>query len=153
MYFGLSVAIDRSPEDVFGFLAFKDRYPQKPGSPVLVLEKLTPGAPDVDTRYREVVRVFPLVSKEIVSRVTRFEAPRFLEEDFVGPGPMRGHLAYEFSAANGGTLLFQRETLEVVGPWRLFSSVVERTLGRQLRNRLEGLKSVLESGWVTNTEV
>ena len=153
MYFDLSVTIDRSPEDVFGFLAYKDRYPQKPGSPVLVLEKLTPGAPGVDTRYREVVRMFPLVSKEILSRVTRFEPPRFLEEDFVGPGPMRGHLAYEFSASDGGTLLVQRETLEVVGPWRLFSSVVERMLGRQLRNRLGGLKSVLESGWVTDTEV
>lgn len=153
MYFDLPVTIDRSPDDVFGFLAYKDRYPQLPGSPVLVLEKLTPGAPGVDTRYREVVRVLPLVSKEILSRVTRFEPPRFLEEDFVGPGPMRGHLAYEFSEANGGTLLVQRETLEVVGPWRLFSPVVERMLGRQLRNRLEGLKSVLESGWAVDAEV
>jgi hypothetical protein len=152
LYFELSVTIDRPPEDVFGFLAYKDRYPQKPGSPVLVLEKLTPGPPSVDTRYREVVRMFPLVSREILSRVTRFEPPRFLEEDFVGPGPMRGHLAYEFSAADGGTRLVQRETLEVVGPWRLFSSVVERMLGRQLRNRLEGLKSVLESGRVVEVD-
>ena len=153
MYFDLSVTIDRPPEDVFGFLAYKDRYPQKPGSPVRVLEKLTPGVPGVDTRYREVIRMFPLVSKEILSRVTRFEPPRFLEEDFVGPGPMRGHLAYEFSASHGGTLLVQRETLEVVGPWGLFASVVERMLDRQLRDRLEGLKSVLESGWVIDTEV
>jgi len=152
MCFDLSVTIDRPPEDVFDFLAYKDRYPQKPGSPVLVLEKLTPGAPGVDTRYREVVQMFPLVRREILSRVTRFEPPRFLEEDFVGPGPMRGHLAYEFSAAGAGTLLVQRETLEVVGPWRLFSSVVERVLGRQLGNRLEALKAVLESGWVVDTE-
>jgi hypothetical protein len=65
---------------------------------------------------------------------------------------MRGHLAYEFSAADGGTLLVQRETLEVVGPWRLFSSIVERMLGRQLRNRLDALKFVLESGWLVDSE-
>jgi hypothetical protein len=79
VYFDLSVTIDRSPKDVFDFLAYKDRYPQKPGSPVLVLEKLTPGAPGVDTRYREVVRMMPLIRRDILSRVTRFEAPRFLE--------------------------------------------------------------------------
>ena len=43
MYFELSITINRSPSDVFAFLRDKDKYPQEDGSPVLILEKITPG--------------------------------------------------------------------------------------------------------------
>ncbi len=145
--FELTVSVDRRPEDVFAFLLYKDRFPQPPGSPVLVLEKLTPGRPAVGTRYREVVRIAPWCRGEVLSTLTRYEPARFLAEDFIGPGPMRGHLAYEFVPSGGGTLLIQSETLEVVGPARMFSGLLGWMLGRRLQARLDDIKAILESGW------
>ena len=146
MYFDLSIAIDRPPADVFALLLHKDQVRQEPDSPVLALEKLTPGPPDVGTRYREVVRMPMGPHGEILSRLTRCEPPRFLEEDFTGPGTMHGHLFYEFAPDGEGTLLVQRETLEVSGPAWVFSGVIKFALARRLRNRLEGIKTALESG-------
>ena len=78
MYFDLSISIDRPPEEVFGFLRDKDKYPQEPGSPVLALDQTTPGSAGVGTRYREVVRMLPLVRREIHSVITDFEPSRHL---------------------------------------------------------------------------
>ena len=146
MYFELSVRIRRPPEDVFRFLRDKDRYPQEPGSPVLVLEKTTPGEIRLGTRYREVVQMARFVRGEFLSAITRYEPPRFLEEDFEGAS-MRGHLAYEFASDPEGTLLIQRETLDVLGLLRVFSPVIRYMLARQLRKRLDGIRDVLDSGW------
>ena len=146
MRFELSVHVERPPADVFGFLRDKDKYPQKPGSPVLALEQTTPGLADVGTRYREVVQMLPFVRGEILSVVTRFDPPRHLEEDFEGAG-MQGHLAYEFLPEGDGTNLIQRETLEMKGLLRLSSPLVKRMLGRQLQRRLKALREVLDGGW------
>lgn len=143
MLFELSVFITRPPDEVFAFLRDKDTYAQKPGSKVLVLEKTTPGPPRVGTRYREVVQMLPFARGEMLSEVTRFEPPTHLEEDFEGAG-MRGHLAYEFEPRNGGTLLTQRESLEALGLLRPLSPLIRWSLGRQLRKRLEGIKSELD---------
>jgi hypothetical protein len=146
MYFDMSITIRRSPEDVFGFLRDKDKYPQEPGSPVLVLEQTTPGPAGLGTRYREVVQMFPFVRGEILSVVTCFEPGERLEEDFEGAG-MIGHLAYTFAPEDGGTRLTQRETVRMRGALRLFEPLIERMLSRQLWRRLEGIKAELESGW------
>lgn len=110
MNFEISIWIQRPPADVFAFLRDKDLYPQENGSPVLVLEKTTPGQPGVGTRYSEVVQMLPFYRGEILSEITRYEPNEFLEEDFSGAG-MKGHLAYQFLPENEGTLLIQRETL------------------------------------------
>ena len=47
MEFNLSIHIERSPLTVFQFLRDKDKYPQEPGSAVLLLDKITPGPPGV----------------------------------------------------------------------------------------------------------
>ena len=107
MYFELSVAIARPPSDVFAFLRDKDLYPQQADSPVLALEKTTVGAASVGTRYREVVQMLPFARGEMLSQITRFEPPRYLEEDFHGAG-MRGHLAYEFVPDGDRTVLISR---------------------------------------------
>ena len=146
MYFELSVRVRRPPEDVFRFLRDKDRYPQERGSPVLVLEKSTVGETCLGTRYREVVRMAPFVRGEFLSVITRYEPPHFLEEEFEGAG-MRGHLAYEFASDSEGTLLIQRETLDVLGPLNVLSPVIRYMLTRQLRKRLDGIRDVLDSGW------
>jgi uncharacterized protein YndB with AHSA1/START domain len=146
VYFELSVAIARPPSDVFGFLRDKDLYPQQPGSPVLALEKTTPEPVGVGTKYREVVQMLPLVRGEMLSEITRYEPPRFLEEDFHGAG-MRGHLAYEFAPDGDGTVLVQRETLEPSGLLSPFARLIERSLSVKLQERLESIRDDLESGW------
>ncbi|MFH2103626.1 MAG: SRPBCC family protein [Chloroflexota bacterium] len=146
MYYELSISINRPPGDVFKFLRDKDTYPQEDGSPVLVLEKTTPGPAGVGTRYREVVQMLPFVRGEILSEITRYEPDEFLEEDFWGAG-MDGHLAYQFLEEGEGTMLIQRETLHWRGILRLFGPVIRPILGRQLRQRLEDIKADLESGF------
>ena len=149
MYFELSISINRSPADVFTFLRDKDKYPQEADSPVLLLEKTTPGPPGVGTCYREVVQMLPFFRGEILSEITRFEPDESLEEDFEGAG-MKGHLAYQFLPEGEGTKLIQRETLQYHGVLKLCEPLIQPILGRRLKERLESIKEILESGWVTS---
>ncbi len=149
MYFELSITINRSPSDVFAFLRDKDTYPQEEGSPVLILEKITPGPPGVGARYREVVQMLPFIRGEILSELTRFEPGKFLAEDFHGAG-MEGHLAYQFLAEGDGTKLIQRETIRWRGLLKVFEPLIRLVLSRHLKERLEDIKMDLESGWVVN---
>jgi hypothetical protein len=131
---------------VFAFLRDKDKFPQKPGSPVLVLEQTTPGRAGVGTRYREVVQMLPFVRGEILSKVTCFVSGERLEENFEGAG-MTGHLAYQFLPEGDGTCLIHRETMSARGWLKVFEPVMGRMLSRQLSKRLKTIKDVLESGW------
>jgi hypothetical protein len=149
MDFELAITIDRAPAEVFAFLRDKDRHTQEADSPVLLLEKTTPGPAGAGTRYREVVQMLPFFRGEILSEITRFEPDGVLEEDFAGAG-MEGHLAYRFLPADGGTQLIQRETLHLTGPLRLLAPLVERMLARRLLQRLEAIKQLLESDWPVN---
>ena len=82
----------------------------------------------------------PFVRREFLSAITRYEPPHFLEEDFEGAG-MRGHLAYEFVSDAGGTHLIQRETLDVLGPLKIFSvpySVDARSATEEAARRNQG---------------
>ncbi len=143
MYFELSIAIHRPPSEVFAFLRDKDKYPQKKDSPVLVLAQTTPGVPGVGTHYREVVQMMPFVRGEILSMITRFEPNERLEEDFEGAG-FKGHVAYQFLLEDDGTRLIQRETMFAQGLLKVLEPIIERRLSRQLRVRLEGIKTILE---------
>jgi hypothetical protein len=113
---------------------------------VPLLEKTTGGPPAVGRRYREVVQVLPFARGEIRSAITRFEPDHILEEDFTGPSPLAGHLAYEFLPEQGGTRLIQREQLHVQGLLRLLAPLIKWTLGQQLRRRLEDIKRELANG-------
>jgi len=147
MDFELSISINRSPSDVFAFLRDKDEYPQMEGSPVLVLDKTTPGPPGVGTCYREVVQILPFYQSEILSEITHFEPFMRLEEDFFAAG-MHGHLAYQFLPDSVGTNLIQRETINYHGILKLFEPVIRVVLYRRLQERLKGIKAILESGYV-----
>jgi hypothetical protein len=151
MYFDLSINIKRRPLDVFAFFRDKDKLTQKPDSPVLVLEQTTPGPAGVGTRYREVIQMIPFVRMEILSEVTRFEQGKRLEEIFDEAG-MRGYLAYRFVPEDGVTKLIQNEILHMKGLLKAMTPIVKLTLSRQLRKRLEGIKEVLESGWVVDSQ-
>jgi hypothetical protein len=146
MQFNLPISIQRSPEICFAFLRDKHLHPQKPGSAVRRLEKVTPGPVSVGTRYVEVVQMFPFVKGGIRSVVTRFDPPEWLEEDFAGAG-MIGHLAYQFLPQATGTHLIQRETLHLRGVLRLCEPLIRRMLAPQLERRLVEIRARLEAGW------
>jgi hypothetical protein len=95
--------------------------------------------------------MMPFVRMEILSEITRFERGERLEEIFDQAG-MKGYLAYRFVPENGGTKLIQQEILQMKGLLKVLSPVVKLTLSRQLRKRLEGLKEVLEGGWVVDSQ-
>lgn len=142
MRFESSVRIARPPAEAFAFMRDKHLVAQELGSPVLVLEKTTPGDVGVGTRFREVVRLLPGVHGEIRSTITRCERDRALEEDFAGAG-MRGHLTYGFRAEGDGTRLVQRQTLELVWWLRPLQPLVRRAFARRLRARLDGIAARL----------
>ena len=144
MKFERSISIRCKPEEAFVFLRDKDQFQQEPGSPVLVLEKTTPGPVGLGTCYREVVQMFPLIKGEILSTVQRYEPSRFLEESFRGTG-MDGYLAYEFNPVEEGTHLIQLETIQFHGLFGLLSPLMGRMLLKAVEARLEGIKVILEA--------
>jgi uncharacterized protein YndB with AHSA1/START domain len=140
--FESSVTIAQPPGKVFAFLRDKHLHAQEPGSPVLLLEKATPGDVGVGTRFREVVRMLPGVRGEIRSTVSRCEGDRALEEDFAGAG-MRGHLAYALRAERDGTRLVQRQTLELAWWLQPLQPLVRRAFARRVRARLDDIAALL----------
>jgi hypothetical protein len=144
MYFERQILIECPVERVFGFLRDKHTHTQAPGSPVLLLEKTTPGPVRPGTRFREVVRMLPWFTDEIISKITRFEPPYHLEEEFRASG-MRGHLTYEFREHGEGTLVIQRESLHYSGLFRLFEPLIKAVLLPRIEQRLVDIKRLLES--------
>lgn len=148
MEFKFSIFIERPPSAVFAFLRDKDQFQQPEGSPVLKLEKLTPGPVGVGSRYREVVQMLPFFRGEILSEVRRYEPNEHLDEWFQGAG-MTGYLAYHFSQEGQGTRLIQEETITVRKLFKPFESFIRRSFSHHVQDRLEGIKQVLESGWTS----
>jgi hypothetical protein len=143
MNFELSITIQSTPEEVFAFLRDKDQHEQEPGSPVLILEKTTSGPAGIGARYREVVQMLPFIRGEIISEITRFDPPNWLEEDFSGAG-MSGHLSYHFVTAGDGTRLTQRQRINFHGPLRLLHLLIRVVLLHRLTERLNDIKAELE---------
>jgi hypothetical protein len=144
MQFERQILIFCPPEDVFHLLRDKHTYELEPDSPVLALDKTTPGPVNVGTGYREVVRMMPWYTEEILSTITRFEPPQFLEEDFHA-GVMHGHLAYEIVPQEGGALLIQREEMHFKSFLGLFEPLLKMFLLPRIENRQKAIKLELES--------
>ena len=123
MNFELSITINRSPEEVFTFLRDKDQYPQGEGSPIKLIEKITPGPIGVGTSYREIVQITHFTQVEIHSEITYYKPPEALEEDFWASG-MDGHLAYQFIPVEYGTRIIQREILYLKGFFKVLASLI-----------------------------
>jgi carbon monoxide dehydrogenase subunit G len=139
------IQINKPPADVFNFLCNKDSYKQQSGSPVLLLEKTTPGPLGVGTRYREIVQMMPFIKGEILSEVTRFEPHNVLEEEWVGGG-MKGILTYFFNPVGEGTELIQHVNIKALGLLKPFDAMISRTYTKAAQYRLDCLKAVLETG-------
>lgn len=143
--FRSSVVIESPPATVFNILANKHRIPQAADSPVAVLDKTTPGPVAVGTRYREVVRVLPFLSGEVISELTVYDPPQTLAENFWGMG-MNGRLRYEMARVDEGTVLTQDEWLTYGGLLRLVEPLFSRMLLPRLEARLQGVKRAIEQG-------
>jgi hypothetical protein len=144
MKFERSISICCTPVEAFSFLRDKDEVVQEPDSPVLLLEKITPGEVKVGTKYVEIVQMFPFLKGKILSVIQLIEPPWKLEESFKGTG-MDGYLAYEFLSEGEKTLLIQREVINFHGIFRLFSPVMNRMLLKAVEARLREIKIYLEN--------
>jgi hypothetical protein len=144
MKFRRSIWIDRSPEEVFAFLRDKDSHAREPESPVELLQRTTPGAVRVGTRFLEIVRIMLFVRSRIESEITRVDPPWHLEERF-SARRMCGYLAYHFVPEHGGTLLVQKETLRYRGCLALLEPVIQRMLLPRIEDRLRAIRDIVES--------
>jgi hypothetical protein len=78
------------------------------------------------------------------SAATKIEPPRRLAMDFRSRY-FAGHLTYDITATEGGTIVRQREILlprrhlQWAGPW------IQRRLEPRVKQRLENLKSLMEA--------
>lgn len=145
MDFERSILIKCSAQSVFAFLRDKHLHDQTDESPVLVIQKISPGPVSVGTRYREVVHMLPWYDAEILSEVTCFKPHSFLEEDFHSTS-MHGHLAYEFQAQGDSTILIQRESIHYTGFLKVLEPLIKFFLLRKIEQRLLSIKQIIEEG-------
>jgi hypothetical protein len=144
MNFELSVFIKRNPNDVFAFFRDKDEIRQKKGSPVIIIEKTSSGKTGTGTRYREVVQILPWLKGEIFSEIIEYEEGKTIKEEFWGAG-MKGNLTYQFIAHYQDTKLIQKEKLSFTGMLFILSPLLYLLLYPRLKERLNGIKQLLEN--------
>ncbi len=141
MLLDLSVTIDRPVEQVFAFIRDLDR--QRHGDRVEGIEKITPGAVRVGTRYRERIRMPFGRRGELLIEVTELDPPHRLAVDFQGP-VMRGGIVYILTPGERGTRVDQSEQISYTGWARPANTVGRPALRNKVRKRLDGFKSQLE---------
>lgn len=141
--FDLSVAVARTPQEVFAWLADVQDHEPIPRRTVVRMVKEPPGPTRVGTRWHEQVKLAPGWWLRVESIATRVEDPDRLEMDFRSPW-FCGHLAYELDEAETGTVLHQRETIRLRAPLGWLTPLVERSLRSHLVERLGDIRAVLE---------
>ena len=140
-----SIDIHRPPEVVFELLANIQDVQQADDSPVLALDLITEGPPRLGSRYREVVQMTPFFKGEILSEITAFESPRFLEMTWRGTG-MTGTDRYELAKNQDGTTLSHTKCVSWPGVLRLLEPIMRIPLIPRLEQRLVDIKHLLEEG-------
>lgn len=142
MWFDNTVVVKASPEIVFDIVAEPQKY--APKSMVPVLNKLTAGPTGVGTRWREAVRMVPLVLLRTETEATSVEPPRLLKLRWKGP-LMHGELTYKLERCAEGTRFRQQETMVTEGVLRAVDRVVGRSLARRLLQRMLDIKRLAEA--------
>lgn len=139
-----SIDIRHSPEAVFDFLANIQDVEQSDDSSVLALDLITEGPPRLGSKYREVVRMAPLVKGEIISEITVFDFPCVLELTWRGSG-MSGTDTYELDTNQDGTILKHTKCTSFHGILRFLEPIMRLPLIPRLEQRLTAIKRILES--------
>jgi hypothetical protein len=143
MDFEFTVVVECPLDRGFAFFREVDRHAGEEGTVVPVYDKITPGPVRVGTRYREVVKVFPFASGEMISEVTHFEPGHCLGYQFSGLG-MDGDLMYFLKEVAGSTEVVQRQSLQPRGLLKVFSPLLGRMFAAAAGHRLESIKGLLE---------
>jgi carbon monoxide dehydrogenase subunit G len=136
----LTIAIERSPEDVFELLTDIGRLPEWQTS---AIEAHSDGPLEQGSRVTEKRR---LLGREVDSEleVVAYEPPRRLTLRSLG-GPVNFTVDHELAAKGGGTELTFVTEAQPRGALRLAGPVLARTAEQQFRQDFDRLKEVLES--------
>jgi uncharacterized protein YndB with AHSA1/START domain len=139
--FANSVTIQRSPHDVFEFLAEFENVP-KWNYAIVETRKTSEGAVGVGTTYRQVRSIPSRSEEEFV--VTEFELDRKLA--IRGTlGPLEGTLAYILEPIANGTRLTNEADLEGHGLMKLAEPIAGGRVREAVAANLNELKAHLES--------
>jgi carbon monoxide dehydrogenase subunit G len=137
----LTIAIERSQEDVFELLSDVERLPEWQTS---AIEAHTDGPLAQGSRITEKRR---LLGREVDSEleVVAYEPPKRLTLRSLG-GPVRFTVDHELVGQGEGTLLTLVAEAEPGGLMRFTGPMIARTAEQQFRQDFDRLKELLESG-------
>jgi len=136
-----SVQINRTPEDVFGYLVdLRNELQWNPG--VQSMEKITDGPIGVGTKFLAKWKQSQLIEVECI----RFEYPR--RWAYSNGGPLAVVFDITLTPHGSGTLLASRFDVRPRGLMRLFFPVVLRELKRAEKQNMAYIKNALEQAGV-----
>ncbi|MFO7637518.1 MAG: hypothetical protein R6W96_09435 [Clostridia bacterium] len=145
MRFDLEAVIQRDIGVVYGFLMHIDAQPRHGRSQVKAYDKVTPGPPGPGTRYREVVRLPGGKEMVVHTELVDLEVPCSIRYTWHS-SLFRGILEYHLATVGEGTFLTQHQTLETTCPMKILSPVISLLFWHKLRQRMQSIKALLESG-------
>lgn len=140
-----SIAIDRSPEEVWAFLTQTDNIPAFE-SQVTHIEQITPGHVGLGTQWKGATNVLGR-SFDWVSEMVEFEPPVRSRTKSI-EGKLTFEITFNLSSKGSGTLFIYRIDAEsglggIFG--KLGDPLVERAQKRTVRTNLENLKELIEA--------
>jgi uncharacterized protein YndB with AHSA1/START domain len=142
MRFENTITIERSPGDVFAYLADFENVPTW-NHAIVETRKVSDGPVGVGARYRQ-VRSLPRPSEESFE-VTEFEPDaRLSVEGTFGPFP--GRMGYLLEPIAGGTRVSNVVELQPTGALRLVGGLATSRLRSAVGANLGKLKELLETG-------
>ena len=140
MRFANRVTVQRSPHEVFEYLANFENVPDW-NYAIVETRKTSDGPVGVGTKYRQ-TRSLPSPSEEVFE-VTEFEPDQRLAIHG-GLGPFEGTLTYELETVADGTRITNSADLEAHGLLKIAAPLASRRVGDAVAANLEKLKEILE---------
>ena len=140
MHFSNSVTVQRSPHEVFEYLANFENVPQW-NYAIVETRKTSEGPVRVGTTYRQ-ARSLPSPSQEAFE-VTEFEPDRRLaiRGDL---GPFEGTLTYDLESVPDGTKITNSADLQAHGLLKVAAPLASGRVGDAVAANLQKLKEILE---------
>ena len=140
MRFANSITVQRSPHDVFEYLANFENVPEW-NYAIVQTRKTSDGSVGVGTKYRQ-TRSLPSPSEEAFE-VTEFEPDQRLAVHG-GLGPFEGTLTYELEAVANGTKITNFADLQAHGLLKIAAPFASSRVGDAVAANLQQLKEILE---------
>jgi len=140
LHFSNSVTVQRSPHEVFEYLANFENVPQW-NYAIVETRKTSEGPVRVGTTYRQ-ARSLPSPSQEAFE-VTEFEPDRRLaiRGDL---GPFEGTLTYDLESVPDGTKITNSADLQAHGLLKVAAPLASGRVGDAVAANLQKLKEILE---------